>query len=82
VILSMDVNQTLWGVRVKRLGVGTARRFSSTTRESLVEDLRTVIAPDYVARAREFATRMTKPADSIMTAADLVEDFANVRRLC
>ncbi|HUO39767.1 MAG TPA: hypothetical protein VMU34_18860, partial [Mycobacterium sp.] len=27
-------------------------------------------------RAREIATRMTKPAESIAAAADLVEDFA------
>ena len=31
-ILSMDLDQTLWGARVKRLKVGTARRFSTTTR--------------------------------------------------
>ena len=40
-ILSTDLDQTLWGARVKRLKVGTARRFSTTTRESLVADLRT-----------------------------------------
>jgi UDP:flavonoid glycosyltransferase YjiC (YdhE family) len=75
-ILSTDLDQTLWGVRVKRLKVGTARRFSSTTRESLVADLRTILAPQYVARAREIATRMTKPAESVANAADLVEKFA------
>jgi UDP:flavonoid glycosyltransferase YjiC (YdhE family) len=80
-ILSMDVNQTLWGVRVKRLKVGTARRFSSTTQESLVEDLRTILAPDYVTRAREFATRMTKPAESVAAAADLLEAKARLSRV-
>ncbi len=35
-ILSTDLDQTLWGARVKRLKVGTARRFSTTTQESLV----------------------------------------------
>jgi UDP:flavonoid glycosyltransferase YjiC (YdhE family) len=78
-ILSMDVNQTLWGVRVKRLKVGTARRFSSTTRESLVADLRTILAPRYVTRAREIATRMTKPAESVAAAADLLEEKARFR---
>src|SRR6185312_8374131 len=52
-ILSTDLDQTLWGVRVKRLKVGTARRFSRTTRESLVADLRTILAPQYVTPARE-----------------------------
>ncbi|HYB35234.1 MAG TPA: nucleotide disphospho-sugar-binding domain-containing protein, partial [Mycobacterium sp.] len=79
-ILSTDLDQTLWGARVKRLKVGTARRFSSTTRESLVADLRTILAPQYVTRAREIATRMTKPAESIAAAADLLEDFARSRR--
>ena len=45
-------DQSLWGARVNRLKVGTARRFSTTTRESLVADLRRILAPDYVARAR------------------------------
>ena len=75
-ILSTDLDQTLWGARIKRLKVGTARRLSSTTQKSLVADLRTILAPQYVARAREIATRMTKPAASVTAVADLVEDFA------
>jgi len=75
-ILSTDIDQTLWGARVKMLKVGTARRFSTTTRETLVADLRTILAPQYAARAREVATRITKPAASVAAAADLVEDFA------
>ena len=79
-ILSTDIDQTLWGARVKRLKVGTARRFSATTQKSLVADLRTILAPQYVARAREIATRMTKPADSVAAAADLVENCATLSR--
>jgi UDP:flavonoid glycosyltransferase YjiC (YdhE family) len=71
--------QTLWGARVKRLKVGTARRFSSTTRESLVADLRRILAPQYVTRAREIATRMTRPAESVAAATDLVENLARLR---
>ncbi|KUI42158.1 glycosyl transferase family 1 [Mycobacterium sp. IS-1590] len=74
-------DQPLWGDRVKRLKVGTARRLSTTTRKSLVADLRTVLAPDYVTRAREFASRMTKPAESVTNAADLVENLARSRRV-
>jgi UDP:flavonoid glycosyltransferase YjiC (YdhE family) len=80
-ILSTDLDQSLWGAQVKRLKVGTARRFSSTTRESLVADLRRVLAPQYVTRAREIATRMTKPAESVAAAADLVENFVRLRRV-
>jgi UDP:flavonoid glycosyltransferase YjiC (YdhE family) len=68
--------QPLWGAQVKRLNVGTARRFSTTARESLVEDLRWILAPEYVARARELAAQMTKPAQSVGNAAGLMESFA------
>ncbi len=78
-ILWMADVQVIWGAAVKRLKVGTARRFSTTTEKSLVADLRRILAPEYTARAREIATRMTKAADSVTAAADLVEDFARVR---
>jgi UDP:flavonoid glycosyltransferase YjiC (YdhE family) len=80
-ILSTDLDQTLWAARVKRLKVGYGRRFSATTRESLVADLRTILDPQYVARAREIATQMTKPAESVATAADLLENFARLKRV-
>jgi UDP:flavonoid glycosyltransferase YjiC (YdhE family) len=48
-ILSMWGDQTLCGARVKRLKVGFGRRFSTTTRELLLADLRTILAPQYVA---------------------------------
>jgi UDP:flavonoid glycosyltransferase YjiC (YdhE family) len=78
-ILSMDANQTLWGGQVKRLKVGTTRRFSTTTRESLVADLCRVLTPDYVTRARELASGMTKPVESVASAANVVEKFARLR---
>jgi UDP:flavonoid glycosyltransferase YjiC (YdhE family) len=80
-ILSMDPNQTIWGAQLKRLKVGTTRRFSNTTRETLVADLRRILDPDYATRARALATRMTKPAESVSTAADLVENFARAKHL-
>jgi len=80
-ILWMADVQLIWGAAVKRLKVGSARRFSTTTEKSLVADLRTILAPQYVARAREIATRMTKPAESAATAADLLENFARLKRV-
>jgi UDP:flavonoid glycosyltransferase YjiC (YdhE family) len=80
-ILSMDVNQTVWGAQVKRLKVGTSRGFLATTRESLVVDLRRILSPEYVARARELSERMTTPADSVVKAADLMEGFDQTRHL-
>jgi UDP:flavonoid glycosyltransferase YjiC (YdhE family) len=79
-VLSMDANQTFLGSQVKRLKVGTARRFSTTTRESLVADLNRILAPQCVARARELASGMTKSVDSVASAADVVEKFADSRR--
>ncbi len=75
-ILWMGYDQPHWGAVVKRLKVGTARRFSRTTRESLPADLRTILAPQYAARAREIAAQLTKPAESVAAAADLLEDLA------
>lgn len=75
-ILSTWGDQTIWGAVVKRLKVGTTRRFSGTTQSSLVADLRRILAPDCVTRAREIATRMTKADHSIAATADLVESFA------
>ncbi|OBA84278.1 glycosyl transferase family 1 [Mycobacterium sp. 1164966.3] len=74
-------DQLLWGARIKRLKVGTARRFSSATRESLVADLRSILAPDYVARACEFATRITQPTESVVAAADLLEAKVRLSRV-
>jgi UDP:flavonoid glycosyltransferase YjiC (YdhE family) len=68
-------DQPFWGNQLKRLKVGTSRRLSTTTRESLVADLRRILTPHYATRARELATRMTKPAESVARATDLVEDF-------
>jgi UDP:flavonoid glycosyltransferase YjiC (YdhE family) len=71
----------LWADAVRRLKVGSARRFSAITRESLVADLRSILTPQYVTRAREVATQMTKSAESVATAADLLEDAARLGRV-
>lgn len=73
-ILWSSADQPYWGNQIKRLGVGTARRLSVTDQQSLVTDLRTILEPEYAIRAREFAARMTPPARSVATAADLLED--------
>ncbi|ORV16698.1 glycosyltransferase [Mycobacterium celatum] len=79
--LPTDLDQTLWGAAIKRLEVGTARHFSTATLETLIDDLRTILAPQYAARARDIGSRMTKPAESVLTTADLVEKFARVGRV-
>jgi UDP:flavonoid glycosyltransferase YjiC (YdhE family) len=80
-ILFWDLVHAIYGAAVKRLKVGMVRRFSTITQESLVADLRTILAPQYMTRAREIASRITKPAESVAAAADLVENFARLRRV-
>jgi UDP:flavonoid glycosyltransferase YjiC (YdhE family) len=79
-ILWTAPGQAIRGARLRQLKVGSGRRFSTTTRESLVADLRRILAPEYVTRAREIAARMTDPAESVANAADLVENFARSTR--
>ncbi|MEZ0355528.1 glycosyltransferase [Mycobacterium sp. SA01] len=79
-ILWMLPDQGCWGSRLKKLKVGSGRRFVGTTEKTLVSDLRTILAPEYLTRAEQLAARMTKPADSVDTAADLLERFALSRR--
>ena len=80
-ILWIWIEQPIWAAQVKRLKIGSARRFSATTQESLVADLRSILTPQYVTRAREIAALMTKSAESVTTAADLLEDAACSRRI-
>jgi UDP:flavonoid glycosyltransferase YjiC (YdhE family) len=72
-VLPIGAEQPLWAAQAKRLKVGLARRFSNVTMESLVADLRTILAPRYAARAREIATQMTKPEVGVTRTADLLE---------
>ena len=79
-ILGYGSNHPIWAAAVTRLGVGSGRQFSETTQEALVADLRSIVTPQCVTRAREVATWMTKPAESLATAADLLEDAARQGR--
>ncbi len=80
-ILYWDMVHAIYGAAVTRLGVGAARRFSTATEASLVADLRKILAPDCVARARTLAPKITAPATSAARAADLLEDFACLQRV-
>ena len=74
-------DQPLWAAQVKRLKVGTARRLTKTTRESLTSDVRAILAPEYAARARRIATQMTAPGAAATAAADLLEGAAGGSQL-
>jgi UDP:flavonoid glycosyltransferase YjiC (YdhE family) len=73
-VLSFWVDdQTVSASAVERLKVGAERAFSASTLDSLVADLRSILTPEYLARAREVAPQMTQPAESASSAADLLE---------
>ncbi|MFZ0907597.1 MAG: glycosyltransferase [Mycobacterium sp.] len=80
-ILWLWLDQPLWAAGVQGLEVGFGRRFSETTAETLVADLRCVLAPRYVAQARAVATQMTKAAESLARASNLLEDTARRGRM-
>jgi UDP:flavonoid glycosyltransferase YjiC (YdhE family) len=79
-ILWIGAEQPIWAAQVKRLKVGSVRRFSTINQESLVAALRRILSSEYVTRAHEVASQMTKPAESVTTAADLLEETASLRR--
>jgi UDP:flavonoid glycosyltransferase YjiC (YdhE family) len=79
-ILWNGLDQPLWAAGIEQLKVGLARRFSESTAESLVADLRLILTPQYASRAHEVATQMTKPAESLARTADLLEDAARQAR--
>ena len=75
-ILWLWLDQPMWAGVVEQLKVGSGRHFSATTQESLVADLRLILTPQCVTRARKVAAQMTQPAESLSRAADLVENVA------
>ncbi len=75
-ILWLWLDQPIWADAVSKLEVGVGRAFSASTLDSLVADLRSVRSAHYLRRAREVAAQMTKPAESLTEAADLLEGVA------
>ena len=80
-ILWITSDQPIWAAQIKRLKVGAGRGFSGATQRTLVEDLRRILVPSYVARAREVAAQMTAPGASVSAAADLLEESARLKRI-
>lgn len=79
-ILWVWLDQPMWASAVTALGVGLGRAFSATTQESLVADLAPILTPECAARARAVAAQVSKPADSVAGAADLLEAAARAGR--
>jgi UDP:flavonoid glycosyltransferase YjiC (YdhE family) len=79
-ILWLWLDQPMWADGVTRLKIGSGRSFFASTLDSLVADLRCILAPEYASRAREVAAKMTKPSDSLARAADLLEEVHRTGR--
>ena len=80
-ILWLWLDQPVWAAAVEQLRVGAARCFSETTEQTLIADLRSILAPDYLARAREIAPQSIPPHESESLAADFVEYAAQPERI-
>ncbi|EUA85498.1 hypothetical protein I551_8017 [Mycobacterium ulcerans str. Harvey] len=74
------LDQPIWAAGIEELGVGVGQPFSAATSESLAAGLGSILAAQYIARARTVADQMTPPAHSIAMAADLLEHTAHVDR--
>jgi UDP:flavonoid glycosyltransferase YjiC (YdhE family) len=81
VVLWVSADQPVWASQINRMKVGVAQRFSRTSARSLTKALLTALAPEYQERARIAATRMTPPAQSVSTAADMLEAAAKRGRV-
>ncbi len=79
-VLWFWLDQPVWADGVTELGVGAGRAFTASTLDSLTADLRSVLTPQCAARAREVGAQMTRSAESVSRAADLLEDAAGLRQ--
>jgi vancomycin aglycone glucosyltransferase len=79
-ILWNGLDQPTWAAAVERLEVGFGRNFLEATLDSLTADLRLILTPHYATRAREVATQMTTPAESLASTANLLEHAARQGR--
>jgi UDP:flavonoid glycosyltransferase YjiC (YdhE family) len=75
-ILWFWLDQPMWADGLTRLKTGSGRQFHASTLDSLVADLRSILTPERVDRAREVAGQMTQAAQSVASACDLAEAVA------
>lgn len=75
-VLWFWLDQPVWASGITRLKAGLGRGFMESTLDSVVADLRAVLAPELAERAREVAALMTTSAESRARTADLLEEIA------
>ncbi|MET0896886.1 MAG: glycosyltransferase [Mycobacterium sp.] len=79
-VLWVGADQPFFANQIKKLRIGTAQKFASTTRENLLTALRHTLTRDIADRAAELATRLTPVTESVRSTADLLEDAARRTR--
>jgi vancomycin aglycone glucosyltransferase len=70
------LDQPVWADGIAALKVGSGRAFMESTLDSVVADLQGILTPERAERAREVAELMSKPAESLARAVDLLEEAA------
>jgi UDP:flavonoid glycosyltransferase YjiC (YdhE family) len=76
-ILWLWLDQPVWAAAIQQLEIGSGRRFSDVTEQSLVADLTSILTPEYLTRARNIAAEMISPHESASSGADFVEAAAS-----
>ena len=76
-ILWLWLDQPIWAAGVQQLKIGSGRRFLDVTEQSLVADLTSILATEYLTRAGNIAAEMISPHESASSAADFVEAAAS-----
>jgi UDP:flavonoid glycosyltransferase YjiC (YdhE family) len=80
-VLWLWLDQPVWGAGIAQLKIGSAQHFSAVTQHSLIAQLKSILMPDYLTRARNIAAQMMSPQESASRAADLVENAAQAARI-
>ena len=80
-VLWLWLDQPVWGAGIAQLKIGSAQHFSDVTQHSLIAQLRSILMPDYLTRARNIAAQMMSPHESASRAADLVESAAQAAQI-
>ena len=78
-ILWLWLDQPVWASAVEQLKIGAAQRFSKATEKSLVADLKAILTPEYLTRARNIAAQMMSPPTKALPAL-LISSRAEMKR--
>ena len=80
VVCSVAGDNSFWGTRVQRLGIGTHERFAGLTTDKLAAGMRRALRESVIARSRDMGAVLRADTGAVRRAADLVDGrFAEQR---